>query len=39
MIKVNKRLNWLADEDNRLDNAWLYNSKDVVDGTGRKAKQ
>ncbi|PWZ22838.1 hypothetical protein Zm00014a_010672 [Zea mays] len=25
--------------DNRLDSAWLYNSKDVVVGTGRKAKQ
>uniref|UniRef100_J3KUS2 Myb-like domain-containing protein n=1 Tax=Oryza brachyantha TaxID=4533 RepID=J3KUS2_ORYBR len=32
-----KRLNWSVPEDIRLTSAWLHNSKDPVDGNGRKA--
>ncbi|KAF0930082.1 hypothetical protein E2562_027914 [Oryza meyeriana var. granulata] len=37
--RTNKRLNWTKDEDIRLATAWLRNSKDLVDGTDRKADQ
>ncbi|KAF0934491.1 hypothetical protein E2562_025567 [Oryza meyeriana var. granulata] len=36
--RTDKRLNWSVDEDKRLASAWLHNSKDPVDGIGRKLK-
>ncbi|KAF8730395.1 hypothetical protein HU200_016971 [Digitaria exilis] len=34
--RTDKRLNWTVPEDIRLASAWLQNSKDHVDGNGRK---
>ncbi|XP_006644205.1 uncharacterized protein LOC102709966 isoform X2 [Oryza brachyantha] len=36
-LRTDKRLNWSVGEDKRLASAWLHNSKDPVDGIGRKA--
>lgn len=38
-VRTDKRLSWSRQEDVRLASAWLHNSKDPVDGNGRKADQ
>uniref|UniRef100_J3MWE4 No apical meristem-associated C-terminal domain-containing protein n=1 Tax=Oryza brachyantha TaxID=4533 RepID=J3MWE4_ORYBR len=35
--RTDERLNWSVSEDIRLTSAWLHNSKDPIDGNGRKA--
>ncbi|XP_072148088.1 uncharacterized protein [Setaria viridis] len=37
--RTDKRLNWTVEEDKRLASAWLRNSKDPVDGNGKKVER
>nr|TKW32835.1 hypothetical protein SEVIR_2G193400v2 [Setaria viridis] len=37
--RTDKRLNWTVEEGKRLASAWLRNSKDSVDGNGKKVER
>ncbi|CAN6349376.1 unnamed protein product [Urochloa humidicola] len=36
MVRTEKRLSWMPDEDVRLVSAWLFHSNDPINGNGKK---